>query len=177
MKLPELPHGNAALAVHPSVAGFGWALFDSPLGIVDWAVSNAAKRRRGAERKNAECLARIEELIEMYRPAIVLLEAFEGAGTRRSARVQKLCRGIISLAAVHGIRVRIISRAAIARSLALSGARTRQETADTVSSFLNEIQIRRPEKRKAWHPEQFSMALFSAAALGIVHYANPSEPL
>jgi hypothetical protein len=56
-------------------------------------------------------------------------------------------------------------------------ARTRYDAAKVVASYLKEIRHRLPEKRKIYDTEDPKVALFTAAALLIVHYANPEEPL
>ena len=177
MKFAELPHGNAALALFPSVSGVGWIVFDGPLSPVAWGVSMSAKRASSLQAKNAQSLAAIERLLARYRVPVVVLEAFDGAGSRRNARIRALCRSIISLCAVNGIAVRIISRREITACFASTSPKTRHATAQVVASYLPEIRHRLPAKRRAWDSENPEMALFNAAALLIVHYANPAQPL
>lgn len=177
MKFTDLPHGNAALAIFPSTQGFGWMLFDGPLSPVAWGVSTVAADTKGSEQKNARCLKRAEALVRIYRPHTLVLEAFEKEKTRRAPRIQRLCRSLISLAAVNGIGVRIITRDEIHASFVSAPARTRYDVAKIVASYLKEIRHRLPDKRKVYNAEDPRMALFAAAALLIVHYANPEEPL
>jgi hypothetical protein len=176
MKYVDLPHGNAALALFPSVVGFGWMLFDGPLSPVRWGVSNAARRKDTADAKNERCLKAIEKLLQEHHPPVIVLEAFEGPGARRGARIQKVCRSIVSLAAVQGVSVRVLTRTEI-RNCFVQKPKTRHAVAKIVASYLVEIERRLPDVRKAWQTEDEDMALFNAAALLIVHYANPREPL
>lgn len=177
MKYLDLPHGNAALAIFPCSPGFGWALFDGPLSLVRRGCSSVAKKKATSEVKNDRCLKAIEKLLHEHRPPIVVLEAFEGAGTKRNARIQKLCRSIISLAAVNGASVRVITREQISACLRSAKSDTRYGYAKLASSFFAEIKWRLPEERKFWKTEDPVMALFNAVVLLIVHYANPKEPL
>jgi len=177
MKYLDLPHGNTALAIFPCSPGFGWMLFDGPLSPVRWGRSNVAKKKAASEVKNGRCLRAIEKLLHEHRPAVVVLEAFEGPGTKRGARIQALCRSIISLAAVNGASVRVISRAQVSACLRSAESDTRYGFAKRAASFLAEIRVRLPTERKFWKTEDPVMALFNAAVLLIVHYANPSEPL
>lgn len=165
------------MAVFPSVVGFGWIVFDGPLAPVDWAVSTLAAKGRGDAQKNAACLHRIETHIRIYRPSVIVLEDFDSRASRRAPRIRTLCRSIISLAAVEGIPVRIITRAEIARCFPSLPVHTRQATAERAASYLREIQARLPGKRRIWEGEKPDAALMNAAALLIVHYANPAEPL
>ncbi len=177
MKFGDLPHEKAAMAIFPCTAGFGWMVFDGPLSPVRWQVSTAAATARSAAEKNRRCLARIEEHLHTFRPAVLVLEEFDGDKSRRSPRIRALCRSIVALATVEGAEVRIITREQVRKCFADSGLRTRHEIAVRVAAFLREISVRLPDKRKVWETEKPDAALMNAAALLIVHYANPREPL
>jgi Holliday junction resolvasome RuvABC endonuclease subunit len=177
MKYVDLPHANAALGIFPSTEGFGWIVFDGPLSPVRWSVSAIATTRRKAHEKNARCLERIEEIVKQWTPPVIVLEQFEGGRTRRAERIKKLCRSVVALAAVNGIEVKIISRKQIESCFTSAPARTRYQVATIVASYIKEIAVRLPEKRKFWKSENSEMALFNAAVLLIVHYANPRQPL
>ncbi|MDE2184861.1 MAG: hypothetical protein KGJ78_17750 [Alphaproteobacteria bacterium] len=112
-----------------------------------------------------------------YRPATLVVEAFEGEGAIRRQRIQHLSRSIISLAAMHGTPTRIVSRAEVAAYFASAKPKTRYDVATAVAAHLKEIRHRLPAKRKYWHTADARMALFSASALLFVHYGNPLEPL
>jgi hypothetical protein len=172
MNFTEFSHHNSALALFPSVCGVGWMVFDGPLSPVDWGVSKEADSARGAGNKNARSLKRIGELMDQYRPPVVVLEEFEGKTTKRRERIRQLSRSIISLCAVNGVQVHVVSRAEVRACLASSNARTRHEIAQVVASYFPEIRRLMPTKRKAWQTEPKVMALFNATALLIAHYAN-----
>lgn len=177
MKYSDLPHGKAALAIFPSVAGFGWALFEGPIAPVAWKVCYAAKASKGSAEKNRKCLAKAEHLIAKYRPATLVLEAFEGRGTRRAGRIKELCRSLISAAAMQGVEVRIITRTQIMACFASRNPKTREDVVGIVAEFVEELKSREPDKRSIWEGEDPNVAMFNAVALLIVHYANPKEPL
>jgi len=170
MSSAELPHEKTAMAIFPSTVGFGWILFDGPLSPVDWAVSTVAASARGDQERNRRCLVRIEEHVLRYRPAVMVFEEFDTP--RRSERIRSLCKSIVALATVEGLQVRIVSRAQIAACFADARARTRHEIATVVASYLREIRVRLPDKRKIWDGEKPDAALMNAAALLIVHYAT-----
>jgi hypothetical protein len=177
MNIDNYRHRKSALAIFPSGNGFGWMLFDGPLAPVDWDISRIADRERTQERKNARCIEKLEQILTKYRPATLVLEEFENGETRRAERIRQLCRSIISLAAVTAVPVRIISRNQIRSCLESQHPKTRYEVAKVVASYIREIGHRLPKPRKPWKPEDPRMALFNAAALLIVHYANPTQPL
>lgn len=177
MKFADLPHGDSALSIFPCVPGFGWILFDGPLSPVAWGVSTIAASTKGSDQKNTQCVKQAETLLYKYRPNMLVLEAFEKGTTRRAERTQRLCRSLISLAVVNGIGVRIITRGEIRSSFTSAHAKTRYDVAKIAASYLTEIRHRLPDKRRFYDTEDPKMALFAAAALLIVHYANPQEPL
>jgi len=142
-----------------------------------WGVSTMAKATSGSDQKNARCLKHAEALFQEYRPHTLVLEAFEKGKARRAPRIQKLCRSLVALAAVNGISVRVITRDQIRKSFISAPAKTRYDVALLAVKYLPEIRHLLPEKRAFYETENPVMALFAAAALLIVHYANPSEPL
>jgi hypothetical protein len=172
--LANLSHGRAALAIFPSSIGFGWVVFDGPLSPYRWKVSGAARGAKSARAKNERCLKRIEELLQEFRPGTLVLEAFEGNGVRRSARIQTLCRATISLASVEGVTVRVMGRNEIARCFPSLEEHTRETVASRTAEYLREIRSRLPGRRRLWESENTNMALMNATALLIAHYAIPA---
>ncbi len=166
---------NTALAIFPSKDGFGWIVFDGPLSPVAWDICAAAKMPGTPQEKNARCMKRVESIVAEYHPASIVLEAFEGGATRRSKRIQQLCRSIASLSVMNKTPLRIISREQIKFCFESTKPKTRYAIASTVASYLKEIRHRLPNKRRPWETEDIKMALFNAAALLIVHYANRNE--
>lgn len=177
MNFAELPHGRAALAIFPSVEGFGWMLFDGPLSPVRWGVSTMAKRERNAKEKNDRCIGRAEAILDEFRPGTLVLEEFDSKQSRRHARIRQLGRSLVALAATLQIPVRLIRRDVTHASFPTNKGETRYEVAEIAASYLKEIKHQLPRKRRFWETEDAKMALFNATALLIVHYANPTEPL
>jgi hypothetical protein len=165
MNKPSRKVHDRVLALHPTTTGFGWALFEAPLAPVDWGTVRVPKDR------NAGCLSRIEEIIARLHPTEIVLESFEGNGVRRSARIRRLYRSIISLAAVNGIGARIFSREAIAKTFSSLGTPSRFEIAAAIASHIAAFEHLLPPRRKIWLPENPRMALFNAAALAMTYFA------
>jgi len=152
------------LAIHPSVAGFGWAVFEGPLSPHDWGGAQVAID------KNAGCLKRIEILLDRFLPETLVLEAFEHRQTARRERITKLCRGIVAMANGRGIDVSIFSRDDVRATFAEVGARSRQEIAEAVGRQVDLLRRLVPKKRRAWESEAHVMAVFNAAAVALTHY-------
>lgn len=149
------------LAVHPSSKGFGYALFDAPLFLADWGLIRTSD--------NNEALHRLEHLLATRPVERLILEEHEG----RRRRVKSLFFSIIALAGMRGLPVRIITREETRRCFSSRNARTREEVSRAVSALLPELSPRLPPHRKPWMPEDPRLALFSAAALGVAHFAHP----
>src|SRR6185312_5891592 len=92
------------LAVHPITHGFGWVLFENGANPVAWAIV----RNKHAHRERL--LASFRRLLAHYEPAVLVLEAFESGESRRSARVQALCRTMLREAEAHKIERRVFER-------------------------------------------------------------------
>lgn len=156
---------SLTLAIHPSTRGFGWTVFEGPFAPFDWGLVAPSKD------KNRTCLRKAEQLIERLQPHTLVLEAFEAPAARRSGRVRRLCRALVSLGADRGLEVAIYSRASIRTCFAPVGAVTRQEIAEAVVRHITAFEHRMPKRRRCWESEDCRMALFSAAALVLTHYA------
>ena len=155
------------LAVHPTARGVGWALFESPLAPLDWAVVRS--------NDNAKCLARVGQIIERHLPVAIILEQFERGPSRRADRIQRLCRAVVHLADNRGIETRVYSRAAIRTCFVSVGAVTRYEIAQAIAMHIDAFRHRLPPVRKSWMSEDARLSIFNAAALAITHFALVGE--
>lgn len=168
MKAPPFK-GDIVLAVHPSATGMGWTAFEGPLSVHDWAVFTAKLD------KNAKCLAKLDALLRRFEPAVLVLEMFKDGPRRRTARVRKLCRDMVKLAAARGVHVEIYGRDEVAAGFSQFGAGTREDIAAAVSFMVEGFEHRLPPHRRAWMSEDPRMALFTAAALALTHYRLQSD--
>src|SRR5438093_13718924 len=88
------------LAIDPSSRGFGFVVLEGPDKLVDWGVKSARQN------KNKQCLAKIGELIEFYRPDLLAVENCVGKSSRRCERIQRLLSAIVELTAQRKTRLR-----------------------------------------------------------------------
>lgn len=131
---------HLTLAVHPDRKGFGWVAFSGPFAVYDWGLSVATRD------KNVVCLAKVEALLERLSPETLVLEAFERPQAARAARITRLCRAIVALAADRGVDVSIYSRSDIAACFLDVGARTRDEIAQAVVRHVDVFRHRLPRR-------------------------------
>lgn len=158
------------LAIHPTSRGFGWVLFESPLSPVDWGIASAKVGR------NERLLKRFGRLLSHYEPAVLVLEEFEGNGTRRNDRIQRLCREMIHIAASKGMDTPVYRRSHIQICFGSVGAVTRYEIAEVIRQHVDAFSHRMPNKRNRWDSEDARQSLFNAAALALTHFAMNAAP-
>ena len=156
---------DLVLAIYPQSRGFAFALFESWLSPVDWGIHEA----RGP-RKNAQCLARINSLLELHMPDVIVLQDMSNPGTRRVPRIQELNRRIAELAHLRGIVVHKYSRARVLDHFMERGGTTKQKIAETIAKQVPAFSLYVPPERKPWMSEDPRMGIFDAAALAWMYF-------
>jgi RNase H-fold protein (predicted Holliday junction resolvase) len=99
------------LAIDPSTRGFGFAILEGPERLIDWGVKETKTDKKRRSLKFGA------ELIERYQPRVIVVEDYEGKGSRRCQRVGELINDISKLASNRKIRVRNVSRAKVKASI------------------------------------------------------------
>jgi Holliday junction resolvasome RuvABC endonuclease subunit len=153
------------LAIDPSTRGFGFAVLEGSLRLIDWGTRSA---RAKEENKNRQCLEKVEELIDIYAPDVVALEKCDVRSSRRCARVRRLIEAIVRLAAERKIRVRRISRRQVQAAFAESGASTQHEIAAVIARRFPELAPHLPPVRKAWMAEHHAERVFGAVGMAFL---------
>ena len=152
------------LAVDPSTRGFGFAVLEGPERLVDWGVKETKVD------KNKRTLKLVEDLIDRYQPTVIVVEDYEGKGSRRCRRIQGLINDISKLAAKRNIKVRSFSRVKVKQAFSESGASNKYEIAVTIANRFPELAPRLPRFRKPWMSEDYRMSIFDAVAFGIAFF-------
>jgi Holliday junction resolvasome RuvABC endonuclease subunit len=152
------------LGIAPSTRGFGFAVFETSDSLVDWGVKSVTTD------KNIQSLTKIEELICHYQPDAIVIENSFVKESARAARIKKLHREIIAMAKKHGVRMRVLSRLQIRRSLLPHGVGTKHAVAEILAKrFPAELGLRLPPKRLPWKSEAARMDIFDAIALCVAY--------
>ena len=112
------PKGEFVLCIYPSAKGFGYAVFENSQSLVDWGVKGVH-----GERKNAQSLRKVRELLAFYRPDVLVTEDYKGAGSRRGSRIRELIDAIGALAAKESVASRSFSRAEVRNCFGLTAKR------------------------------------------------------
>ena len=149
-----------SLAVAPSTRGFGFAVLEGESKLVDWGVKPATGD------KNSHCLAKVEKLFTLYRPAVLVLE--DPKSSPRSARIHELNIQLVELAKQNSIRVKLLTRAKVRGAFFADGEGTKEALAALLAErFPEELAHRLPPKRRLWNSEAHAMGIFDAVALGL----------
>lgn len=145
-------------------------MLEGPDQLIDWGLKSA---RSDA---NAESLAKIERLIDFYRPQIVAIEKVSANGSRRCQRVRQLLNKITDLATQRRIRVRRVRRADVRKVFSGTGATTKYRIATAITQRFPELMPSLPAPRKIWMSEDSRMRIFGALALASLDHFRSSAP-
>lgn len=152
------------LALYPNHRGYGYALFEGPRELVAWGLKTLRSH------KNARSLDNIRAQIDLYEPDVLVIEDYEGEGSRREQRVRELLDSIEGLTHEHSFEVCKYSRSEIRKVFEFFGATTKQEIASFIAASSPSNELEMPEVRKPWMCERYKMGVFDAIAFGLTHY-------
>src|ERR1039457_3016073 len=148
------------LAIAPSTRGFGFAVLEGEVSLVDLGV----KTVKGD--KNKHSLAKVEKLIAHYQPEVLVLEDASAKNSRRSPRIRKLSQQIIKTASNHKVSVKLFSRDQVMKTFITDGQGTKHALAEIIAKrFPEQLGLQLPPKRKPWMSEDSRMGIFDAVAL------------
>jgi hypothetical protein len=151
---------NLIFAIHFQTRGFAYVLFDESRMPIDWGVYDA----RGAG-KNARSLIRIDSLLELHTPDVLVLQDMSERGTRRAHRIRELNRRAAELADQRGVLVKTYSRAQVIEYFAELNTVTKHKIAEAIAKHIPALSLYVPPARKPWMSEHARMGIFDAAAL------------
>ncbi len=152
------------LSIDPHPRGFGFAVFEGPLCLVDWGTKDV---RQDKERV---ALHKIGELVRRYLPTVIVVEDCVHGKSRRNPRVRQLTQRILAAARESAVEGRAVPRAAVYRTFAGTGAGTKYGIATALVRAFPELVVRLPPKRKPWQTEDSRMSIFDAVALGLTYF-------
>src|ERR1017187_8542880 len=151
------------LAIALSARGFGFVVMEGQKTVIECG------GRVADGDKNAQSLAKMEKLLNFYRPCVLVLQDVEAKGSRRAPRIKTLNRQIKKVAEKHKINVKLISKEQLRTLLLGNPTGTKQEMAEMLAAqFPDELASRLPPKRKPWKSEDSRMDIFDAVALAVV---------
>jgi Holliday junction resolvasome RuvABC endonuclease subunit len=154
------------LAIDPHPRGFGYAVFEGPLRLVDWGTRDRPPGQGARSRYE-----RIGELVRRYRPTVIVVEDCTVTGSHGATRESGGSpRAFSSAARASGVVGRALPLAAVYRAFAGTGAGTKYGIATALVRAFPELMVRLPPKRKPWQTEDSRMSIFDAVALGLTYF-------
>src|ERR1700682_4096934 len=136
---------NRIFAIHLQTRGFAYVLFDESRTPIDWGVYDAR-----CLDKNAHCLIRINSLLELHTPDVLILQDMSEHGARRARRIRELNRRAAELADQRGVRIKTYSRAQVIEYFAELGAVTKHKIAEAIAAHIPALGLYVPPARKRW---------------------------
>ena len=152
------------LAIDPSPRGFGFAVMEGPERLIDWGTKGV----RGD--KNRESLKHVAQLIERYRPDVIVIEDCQHKSARRRVRVRQLVNAIVLIASIIKLRVRRVPRSTVKKTFTQHGAATKHQIASEIAKRFPELNPRLPPVRKPWMSENNSMSIFVSVSLALTYF-------
>ncbi|HMJ91181.1 MAG TPA: hypothetical protein VK530_15265 [Candidatus Acidoferrum sp.] len=148
------------LAIAPTTRGFGFAVIERDGKLADWGAVGIIRE------KNATTVLKVRELIDLYRPEVLVIEDYAANPCRRSRRICDLGEALCELAASSGISLVTTDPLAARRRLGGDKVATKQSVAERLAEiFPRELGHLIPRKRQTWMKEDYRMAIFEAVAL------------
>lgn len=145
------------LAIDLTAKGFGFALLDKRLGLLDWGFCSLSAK------DDVTFIARVSARIDKGRPTALVLENFTPIRGRETAvRRQGL---VITLAEERKIGLCQVSQK-IAKDILGPGTKT--ITARNLAERFPELRHRMPRERTRWSTEDERMHIFDALSLAVV---------
>ena len=150
------------MAIAPTSRGFGFAVLEREATLVDWGLKSVAGD------KNAESLKKIQKLIALFAPQVLVIEDFHLNPSRSSDRIVSLADALSQMAKSLGVRVTTLSIAEVRKVFFGDEQGTKHMLAEKlVQRFSGELSHLLPRKRLPWTSEDYRMAIFDAVALSL----------
>jgi Holliday junction resolvasome RuvABC endonuclease subunit len=154
------------LGIAPSARGFGFCAMENQ------AILECGKK--GAKgNKNLHSLFKIEKLMKLFQPGLLVLQDVNAQGLRRSPRIKALQEQVIELAVKQKCKVVLFSGKKLRIALLGDAKGTKHEMAEMLAQkFPAELAGKVPPKRRAWDNEDGRMDIFDAVGLAILFWMS-----
>ena len=149
------------LAIDLNTRGFGFVVIEGIDRLVDWGLRDIR------EDKERVVLEKVDDLIRLYRPAVIVVEDTDDPSSRRGPRIEAVIRRITVVAQEQKVRVRPVAIAKVGGVFARQGAMTKHAIAAVLVARFPELAPYRPPKRRLWMSEDQRQAVFDASAMAL----------
>lgn len=152
------------LSLFPNSLGFGFAVMENPLKVLDSQVVVVRPV------SNVAVMKRIKQIIDYYRPTLVILEDYNGKGTHKSKRITSLIDKISQYAKKQNLPQKAYSRAHIRLAFSSFQAQTKHEISCVIARNIEFMAHKLKPKRKLNESEKYTAGAFDAVSLAITHF-------
>ena len=153
------------VALAPVSRGFGVFVVDAMGKAIDWRV----REIRDAKHRNARCQAAADQLLDEFRPTIMVIEDHRAPGSRRHPRIQELLDLFAELGVANNISVARYATHEVRIALGLPPRANKHKIAVAVAKHFPALERRLPKPKRIWETEAHAMAMFQAGALALTH--------
>ena len=154
------------LAIYPNVRGFGYAVFPEQDVLKDAGV--AVIRLRDEQ----TYMERIDQMVQVHQPSILLLPTANGKFNRKRERIQALLIKIREYAKKNDLIIKSYSREEIRCVFEVFDAYSKVQIAGKICTWFPELLNKCPGKRITYMPEHIHQGLFDAISLMVAHNYN-----
>jgi Holliday junction resolvasome RuvABC endonuclease subunit len=151
------------LAIDPFHKGFGFAVMEEPLQLVDFGLKIPTKNKG----KISERLKNVEAIIDHYQPDVLVVEDSQATECKRGRRAREMLQGIEKLVSGRDIEVMKISQPLVQQIVTAPGSSTKYTVATKIAGQFQELKVLLPRYRKPWMTEDETMNIFDATALAV----------
>ena len=150
------------LAIASSARGFGFAVLE------DQAILECGNKGVKGD-KNIHSLFKIEKLMKLFQPSVLVLQDVNAKGLHRAPRIKALQQEVIELAERQKCKVVLFSGKELRIALLDHVKGTKHEMAVMLAQkFPGELAKKLPPKRRAWENQDGRMDMFDAVGLAVV---------
>ena len=154
------------IAIAPSARGFGFAVLE------DQAILECGNKGVKPD-KNVHSLFKIEKLMKLFQPGVLVLQDVNAKGLHRAPRIKALHKQILKLAERQKCKVVLFSREELRFALLSNVKGTKHEMAEMLAQkFPVELARKLPPKRRAWENEDGRMDMFDAVGLAVLFWIS-----
>ena len=153
--------GARILALDPHPQRYGYAVLETPAELLDWGVKR--RYRKEKSRGESSLCRRLRSLLEVSRPALVLIKE---PSNPRTLRMRKLFAGLVAEVRRCRIPVRRVPERAVRSAFSDKSRITKYAMASTLLEHFPFLASAPPPRRRIWESEDYRMSMLVATASG-----------
>ncbi|MEQ9263111.1 MAG: hypothetical protein RLP14_08125 [Owenweeksia sp.] len=150
---------NRVLSVYPNQWGVAFAIFDEPDLLVDYGVAYVQPA------DNNKALQRVEKLIVLHAPDVIVTRAVTKDQTTVSLRVRKLVDMIADLVKEEKLELRQVSRSEVQEHFSNEGECSKYDISQMLIQRYPALAPCGFPVRKRWKAEHHYVGIFDAVAM------------